>query len=128
LSDETGSWKIIWIRRRARSHPRASSAVMSVPSNTMLPEVGSTRRKIARPSVVLPDPDSPTRLKISPRSIENDTSSTATSRDAGAPLRRAHEAALTPEVLGQPLDLQQRLRHRGAPTGRGSSRRGGCSG
>ncbi len=43
----------------------------------MPPEVGSIRRRIKRPSVLLPDPDSPTKPKVSPDSMSKETSSTA---------------------------------------------------
>ena len=39
---------------------------MSTPSKMISPEVGSNRRKIVRPAVVLPEPDSPTRPTTSP--------------------------------------------------------------
>ena len=42
---------------------------MSRPSNVMLPAVASVRRKITRPAVVLPEPDSPTSPSVSPRRI-----------------------------------------------------------
>src|SRR5581483_10241522 len=43
----------------------------------MLPEVGSMRRKMRRPRVLLPEPDSPTSPNVSPGSMLNETSSTA---------------------------------------------------
>src|SRR6266545_4257111 len=50
---------------------------MSCPSSLMLPSVGSISRKIVRPTVDLPQPDSPTRPRVSPASIEKLTPSTA---------------------------------------------------
>src|SRR5215210_755515 len=50
---------------------------MSSPSKYTLPSVGSTRRSTVRPSVVLPQPDSPTRPRVSPRRTKKLTSSTA---------------------------------------------------
>src|SRR5262249_35943240 len=47
------------------------------PSSTVPPAIRRPRRawpSMARPTVVLPDPDSPTTPKISPRAIPNDTS------------------------------------------------------
>ena len=50
---------------------------MSFPSNKMLPEVGSVSLTIARPSVVFPQPLSPTSPSVSPGSIAKLTPSTA---------------------------------------------------
>src|SRR3954471_9604256 len=50
---------------------------MFLPSKRTWPPVAGTRRRIVRPTVVLPQPDSPTRPSVSPRLIENVTSSTA---------------------------------------------------
>ena len=50
---------------------------MSVPLTLMLPAVGSISRRIARPTVDLPQPDSPTSASVSPARIESDTPSTA---------------------------------------------------
>ena len=43
----------------------------------MLPPVGSTSCRMARPTVVLPQPDSPTRASVSPGKIVRSTPSTA---------------------------------------------------
>src|ERR1700722_2187588 len=53
------------------------SLVISRPSKNTPPEVGSTKRRMERPTVVLPEPDSPTRPITSPGWMVNDTSSTA---------------------------------------------------
>ena len=45
-----------------------------------MPAVASIRRMIARDSVVLPQPDSPTSPSVSPSSIESVTSLTACTR------------------------------------------------
>src|SRR6187200_1910782 len=50
---------------------------MSWPSKTILPSVGSYRRRMVRPTVDLPQPDSPTRPSVSPRWMLSETSSTA---------------------------------------------------
>ena len=66
LSDEYGSWKTICMSRRARrSSPRENASTLR-PSNSTSPEVGSISRRMQRPVVVLPLPDSPTRPKVSP--------------------------------------------------------------
>ena len=63
-----------------------------------------------RPSVDLPQPDSPTRPTTSPSSTENDTSSTActTSSAASAPSARdlAGEVERLHEALGDVLELE----------------------
>src|SRR5256885_356161 len=51
--------------------------VMSSPLNRTVPPVGSSRRVTARPSVDLPQPDSPTRPTVSPALISRSTPSTA---------------------------------------------------
>ncbi len=50
---------------------------MSSPSNFTSPEVMSIIFRMARPVVLLPQPDSPTRPRVSPRRTSNDTPSTA---------------------------------------------------
>src|SRR5688572_24476916 len=50
---------------------------MSSPSNFTSPEVMSIILRMASPVVLLPQPDSPTRPKVSPRRTSNDTPSTA---------------------------------------------------
>src|SRR5207237_89453 len=47
------------------------------PRNMTRPDVGSVKRRIARPKVVLPQPDSPTRPKVSRSRISKLTPSTA---------------------------------------------------
>ena len=51
--------------------------MISLPSTLIEPEVGSTRRMAARPAVVLPQPDSPTRPSVSPAFTVKVTPSTA---------------------------------------------------
>src|SRR6266851_5724166 len=63
-------------RRRRRISPRPAAS-RSCPSKRMLPDVGAMRRSVRRPSVLLPDPDSPTRPSVSPAWMSSDTSSTA---------------------------------------------------
>src|SRR6188508_2625680 len=63
-------------RRRGRSS-FWERPVMSWPSKITRPSVGSYRRRIVRPTVDLPHPDSPTSPSVSPRWMLSDTSSTA---------------------------------------------------
>ena len=60
FSEEYGSWKIIWMSRRSGRICAGDRWVMSRPSKTICPPVGSSSRVISRPVVVLPQPDSPT--------------------------------------------------------------------
>ena len=50
---------------------------MSTSAEHDAPLVGSTSRSTARPSVVLPHPDSPTSPSVSPGRMSSDTPSTA---------------------------------------------------
>src|ERR1041384_4055647 len=50
---------------------------MSVPSKRTFPSVGAVRWRRARPRVVLPQPDSPTRPRVSPRKTSKLMSSIA---------------------------------------------------
>src|SRR5579859_3486184 len=85
-SEPNGSWKMICMSRRSwRSSPREAAST-SRPSKETEPEVGSMRRRMRRPSVLLPEPDSPTRPKVSPGAMASETPSTArTSPWARAP-------------------------------------------
>ena len=63
-------------RRRWRSLPPLSAEISS-PSKLTAPLVGRSRATTSRPIVVLPQPDSPTSPKVSPRRTEKETSDTA---------------------------------------------------
>ena len=77
LSDEYGSWKITWIWRRTSRISLVERWVMSTPAKWMVPSVASSSLSTVRPTVVLPQPDSPTSPSVSPGAIVNETSSTA---------------------------------------------------
>ena len=78
---------------------------MSVPSKMIVPAVGSIRRRISRPTVVLPQPDSPTRPSaLAAPDVEVDA---IDGLDLGH--RALEDAALDREDLDQPVDLDQRL-------------------
>src|SRR5271154_1074707 len=64
------------LRRASRSCRRPRS-VVSIPSKTMRPEVTLHVRMMHLAKVVLPEPDSPTRPRVSPGSISRLTPSTA---------------------------------------------------
>ena len=70
---------------------------MSRPSKTTRPKVGSTRRRMRRPSVLLPQPLSPTRPSVSPRRTRIETPSTARTTS----VVRAKSPRLDGEVLRQ---------------------------
>src|SRR3954470_17812727 len=76
-SEENGSWKMICIWRRKGRSSALPRCVMSVPLSLMDPAVASIRRRIARPTVDLPQPDSPTSASVSPGLIDRLTPSTA---------------------------------------------------
>ena len=80
------------IAPRRAQRARARAPVSSTPSNLTEPAVGSIRRSTQRPVVLLPQPDSPTRPSVSPRSTSKDTPDTActmrrpaAARGCGAP-------------------------------------------
>ena len=76
---------------------------MSLPSKMILPAVGSISLMIVRPSVVLPQPDSPTTPSVSPRRRSRSTPSTALHLADGV----LEDARLDREVLDEPLDAEQ---------------------
>src|SRR5487761_182852 len=78
---------------------------MSSPMNSIVPAVGSRRRIMVRPSVDLPQPDSPTRPTVSPFLMSRSTPSTAWT--CATVLWR------TPEVMGNHV-LSPRTDRRGA--------------
>ncbi len=57
----------------------------SSPSSRTEPDSGSTRRRIERPVVDLPQPDSPTSARVSPAARLNETRSTAWTRPVTRP-------------------------------------------
>ena len=68
--------------RRARRICSREYASTFSPRNSTSPDVGSISRRMQRPVVLLPLPDSPTSPNISPSSMEKLTSSTALTTDA----------------------------------------------
>src|SRR6185369_11318752 len=74
----------------------------------MCPEVGSIKRSRQRPTVDLPQPDSPTRPSVSPAKISNDTPSTArttsvepsTGKCLTRPLTLTSVSLINPFVVG----------------------------
>ena len=75
--EEIGSWKIIWILVRASRIASPDNAVRLVPSKTIEPDVGLGSCIMARPVVLLPQPDSPTMPRVSPLRTSNEIPLTA---------------------------------------------------
>ncbi len=85
LSDAYGDWNTIcrrWRMRRLSASDRPGSC-RSWPSISTRPRVGVNRPTVMRAIVDLPEPLSPTSAKVLPRSILNDTSSTASRKRFG---------------------------------------------
>ena len=80
LSELIGSWKISCIFGRSSRSASAFRVVSSVPSNVTLPLLGRGSCTRARPVVDLPQPDSPTSPRVSPRATSKLTSDTACNR------------------------------------------------
>jgi hypothetical protein len=76
-SEEKGSWKMIWISLRIFLSWGGLRLKMFFPSKRTSPPVAGISRRRVRPTVVLPQPDSPTRPNVSPRLMKKLTSSTA---------------------------------------------------
>ena len=76
LSDANGSWKTICISRRNGRIALKLSPWMSRLANVIDPALRS-RRSSAKPSVVLPEPDSPTTPTVWPSRTSIVTPSTA---------------------------------------------------
>ncbi len=76
LSEPNGSWKTICSSRRFGRIASKESLPMSVPLNSMRP-LDEIMRASARPSVVLPEPDSPTTPSVWPARTVTSMPSTA---------------------------------------------------
>src|SRR6266545_3718532 len=93
-------------RMRERSNPRTFS-----PRNNTSPDEGSISRRMHRPVVLLPLPDSPTRPNISPSSIVKLTSSTARTTDGGQEPSRVLVRRFAEDLAYRPLFDQPALVH-----------------
>jgi hypothetical protein len=79
LSEPSGFWKTIWSFGRSRRIAERLSDVSDVSPKRIAPDVGSSSLNATRPSVDLPQPDSPTSPSVVPRITWSDTPSTARS-------------------------------------------------
>ncbi len=77
LSEENGSWNTIWMSRRRSRSAASLVSVMSLPCSRMRPSSGFSRRITVLPTVVLPQPLSPTTPSVSPALMVKLTPSTA---------------------------------------------------
>ena len=93
-----GSWKTICALRRYDLSCDPLSLVMSTPSKRTEPPVGSISRRMSRPTVVLPQPDSPTSPSVSPARTSKSTPSTARTW----PTTRCSAPARTGKVFASP--------------------------
>ncbi len=100
-------------------HLRARQRRQAGPSNVTWPEVGSTRRRMARPVVDLPLPDSPASPNTSPRWMSKVTSSTARTQSCRPASIVSRKPCCTREPLDQVVHLHQRR-----PRGRGRGAHG----
>ena len=98
---------MICMSRLSERNADAPSSVTLRPSNQISPPVGSIRRRMQRPVVDLPEPNSPTSPSVSPGC---DVEAHSVDRVNHCGIAR-QEAAADLEVLGQVLDAQKRLAH-----------------
>ena len=106
LSEANGSWKIICISRRSGRRSRRDRPTSSPPSNSHRAGRRLVSCRIARHSVDLPQPDSPTSPSVSP-SLERE----ADAVDGAHPVRPRgrRRSPLDREVLDEVGHLQQRI-------------------
>ena len=77
FSDPYGSWKTTWISLVSSRRRRGVACAMSSPSNRTVPAATGTTPSTALPTVVFPDPLSPTSASVSPAAMSRSTPSTA---------------------------------------------------
>ena len=78
LSAESGFWKTVWSARTCSVFRVTTLRASGSPSSsTVEPSSGAVSPRRTRASVVLPQPDSPTRPSVSPAPIERSTSTRA---------------------------------------------------
>ncbi|MNI73697.1 hypothetical protein D3C73_1297220 [compost metagenome] len=82
---EYGSWNIVCTWRRNDSRDAPDSCRTSCPAKRILPADGRTRPAMQRPSVLFPEPDSPTSASVVPAAIDRLTPRTACTTRVGLP-------------------------------------------
>ena len=108
-SDAVGSWKTIWSWVRSARYP-PSFASSARPRNRIVPDVGRMSPTMARPSVVLPLPDSPTSPSVSaaasPRVMPSTACTCPTVRRNTAPrvIGKCTRRSRTSSSAGPPAD------------------------
>ena len=80
LSEPNGSWKTTCMRRRIARSVSRSALSMRAPSSVTAPSAIGCSASSAMPSVVLPEPDSPTMPSVSPRRRRSVARRTASKR------------------------------------------------
>ena len=123
LKDPNGSWKTICICRRSGRSSLNCRPCSGLPSNRMSPSE-PIRRNSARPSVVLPEPDSPTTPTVWPSRTSTSMPSTALtwSTVAGASARAGSGTRPSRRRRASP-PARRDARGAGLPFGSAASRR-----
>ena len=101
---------MIWMRRLYCMNSFGDIARMSRPSNSASPVVASCSRISVRPTVVLPEPDSPTSPSVLPLASVNDTSFTAL--NSRLPKTPSREKKLLPRFLTSSTTLSPAFKPR----------------
>ena len=99
------SWCTYWTARRRARAASGGRPLTTVPSSRISPPVSRWMPSSARPSVVLPQPDSPTRPSVSPAASERDTPATARTGESAA---RRQPALATAEQHDDIASLEDR--------------------
>ena len=120
FSDAYGSWKTIWMSRRTGRICRRLYVVMSVPSKTIRPAVGSISLMSVRPRVVFPQPDSPDDAERL-AALDGEVDAVDGAHLAN---RVLEDPRLDRKVLDEPFDAQERV----ARAVGGGRRLGNCLG
>ncbi len=125
LSDSYGSWKTICTRRRMRRRSRADRRPTSAPSSMTRPPLGAMSPMSRLPTVVFPEPDSPTSASTSPGPSSKLTPSTARTGRAGRRAITSPSERRPGKVLASASTRSSCSVMPGAPRDRAGSRRRG---
>ena len=96
---------MICMSRRSAWNAAGPSAVTLRPSNQISPAVGSISRRMQRPVVDFPEPDSPTNPSVSPASMSKLTPSTAWTVAASREIASLGQAELIRHLVGRDVSL-----------------------